>query len=296
MKINDFSIAPTIVTDVTGRITLLNNLAKKELKPCKVGDNIDKFIDKSTFTKLTMRTDIIDAVEVNMNDYEMAIIRVSGEGLSKTIRITLHKIDDSLENLCDDKEMLASLNGISLDYRTESINPRKFGQDLISYINNAPDVSYPHVNLYAEDREFFTRSLQLQALILCSISMMHETSPKRPVDLYIKSKGKDLQVKIIVRVDDNIRLNNVQAIEKLYPWTTVRFALIDDICEKGNISYSATVSEKSLKVIYMIKEDAREKAALLSPPFTMDFIPHLVASLKPRARIVLKRREEAIEE
>lgn len=296
MKINDLSVVPTIVTDVTGRIILLNKTAKKELKLFKIGDNIGKYLDINAFTKLSMKSNVIDALEVNINDYEMAILRVSGEGLSKTVGITLHKIDECFDEILDSKVILSSLNGIELDNRIEKLELKKFGLDLINELRSCNESTYPHVNLYIDDCEFTAKALQLQALILCSIAMMHETSPKRPVDLYIKRRGEELEVKIIVRVDDNIKLTNVQAIEKIYPWTTIRFALIDDICEKSNIPYSATVLDKALKLRFMVREESREKMSLMSPQLFAGIFQHLISCLKPRERIVIKRIKATTEE
>ena len=296
MKINKSDKAPVVVTDVSGRIMLASAEAKRELKFLKSGENINKIIDANVLTKLSMKSKVLEIVPIDCPCYDVAILKVEGQGLSKTVKVSFHKSSEGLDATSEeDRDIITSVNDIDFDKRIESVNLKKLANEAIEELKNT-SASYPFVNLYVDDIDMSLKSLQLQALIICSLSMMHETSPKRPVDLYLRKKNGKLEVKVIVRVDDYIRLYGAQAIEKTYPWTAIRFALIDDICERDKIQYKATVTEKALKIVFHIQEKEAAQTELYSQEFYFELLQEISCRLKPRQSILLKHTKEAIEE
>ena len=258
MKINNYNsndnLNPQIVVNVSGTLMYFNEDARKVFK-LKIKSDISNIIDLNTIKKFSMYSDKTEIVETLHPVYKYAIMSISGNGINKIINIIFKSLlGKNGEILKTEKNILMIANKITLNKNISYVSMEELSQKIkeISVSNGY------FLNTYIKITERVkVNQSHIQALILCAIAMMNETSSKRPVDLYIKRNFRNfIEIKIMVRVDSNIEKFIIQDIEEVFPWCAIRVAAIDEICKKSNIDYNVSLAEKSLKVVYTFAEES----------------------------------------
>lgn len=257
MKINNNNpntiLKPYILVKVNGEVIYLNNDAEKVFK-IKIGTEVSRLININEIKKFSMYTDKVKIFETFHPVYKFAIVSVSGSGISKTLKISFEtNIGENEIKLKKEKDVLFVANNVLLNKKVSNISL----VDEVAHIKNLVESKGHFLNTYVKITEPVKLNLsKIQALIMCAVAMMNETSPKRPVDLYIKRDMDNfIEIKIIVRVDTTIERYTEIGIEEEFPWCAIRIALINLICEENRINYNMSLVDKSLKVIYKIREE-----------------------------------------
>lgn len=277
-------ISPEIVTDVNGTVIYLNQSAKSILK-LKLGDSIGSILDINELRKLSMFAKKMDILKTTHDEYKDAIIAILGEGINKTIKITpIKSYDKTNQDVVNEKNILSVANNIELNKHKGEINLQSFCDD----IKNTAASFGNYVNVYTQNDSFYYNQSYLQALVLCSIAMMNETSPNKPVDLYVKIINEKLEVKVIVRKEGKQEIRGAQELKEEFPWCAIRIALIDSICVTNNIEYSMNLMERSLKVVFKIKKLDKNAFSLRTEPIFTSSLQDLYTLLAPRENIALK--------
>ena len=257
MKINNINandeVNPEILVNVNGEIMYFNEKARSEFK-LKIKKSISNLIDLDAIKKFSMFTSKADIISTLHDTYKYALIFSSGDALNKVIKIVFKmNIGNSEEHLKSEKNILSTVNCVSLNKRISRVSLDNLSQKIKKIVE---DRGY-YLNVYNKlQEEICANDSIIKAIIISGITMMNETSPNRPVDLYIKRDINNfVEIKIIVRVDTNETKFTPQGVERIFPWTAIRIALIDKICDDNGLSYNVTLAEKSLKLICKIKEE-----------------------------------------
>ncbi len=277
MKINDLNNAtkPEIIVDVTGRAVYVNENAKQAFN-IKTGDFISSIIDMNHIKKMSMYSDFVDVLQTHHPTYKEATVTVFDNVVSKTLRLTFNKgYDKTNADIRKENDILSVINNIKLYSSKCEISLKNFAQGIKE---NASE-SHIFLNLFYDDDSFYYNKSVLQSLALCSIGMLNEINSSRPIDFYLKKRGDDLEMKIIVRVTENSEARGIQEIEEICPWIGLRLTLIDNICEKNEILYTANIIEKSLKITFKVTKLKNKKAELSSNLFEAqwDELPNLLS-------------------
>ena len=256
MKINSneiHDVDPQILVNVNGELMYFNESARKAFK-LKIKSDISDLLNLDDIKKFSMFSSKVDIITTLHHEFKYAIISSSGDALNKIIKIVFKSnIGKNDEVLKSEKNILSVVNNVSINRKISS-----FSLEELSYkIKNLFTNKGHYINTYIKLNETVCINESIiKSLIMCGITMMNETSPKRPVDLYVKRDMNNfIEIKITVRIDKNLELLTPQGVERVFPWTSIRIALIDKICEDNGISYNVTVTEKTLKLVYKIKEE-----------------------------------------
>ena len=275
---------PEIIIDVSGNIIFYNQSAKDKFK-IQIGEDISSLIDIDNIRKLSMFSNKIDVLKTLHPKYKEATVIIFGEGINKSIKLVFRKsYNKGLDDIRQEKNILSVANNIRLSKEKREI----FLEDLCKEIKEATVKNGYYLNTYVKNNSFYHNETHLQALILCSIAMMNETSPKKPVDLYITKNSNILEIKVIVRIETMQEAQGAQAVEAMLPWSALRIALIDTICDKNDISYSISVANRQFKAIYRIPEQKAEAATLHSPLVSVFTLQDICSLLSPREDIMVK--------
>ena len=275
---------PEIIIDVSGNIIFYNQSAKGKFK-IQIGEDISSLIDIDNIRKLSMFSNKIDVLKTLHPKYKEATVIIFGEGINKSIKLVLRKsYNKGLDDIRQEKNILSVANNIRLSKEKREISL----EDLCKEIKEATVKNGYYLNTYVKNNSFYHNETHLQALILCSIAMMNETSPKKPVDLYITKNSNILEIKVIVRIETMQEAQGAQAVEAMLPWSALRIALIDTICDKNDILYSISVANRQFKAIYRIPEQKAEATALHSPLVSVFTLQDICSLLSPREDIMVK--------
>ena len=271
MKINDINglSKPEIIVDVTGKAIFVNDLAKKIFQ-IKIGDYVSKIVDINAIKKKSMYSDVVDVQDTLHPEYKSVTMEIFDNSLIKTIRLTFFKgYNKTIEDEKKEKDILAVINNVRLYNKKAEILMDSFALA----IKESVIKSGHFINLNIKESSFYGNKSVLQALVLNSVAMLNEISPTKPVDLYISKIQNVLQIKIIVRVEKKLEARGIQEIEDLCPGiSSLRITLIDNICEKNEIDYSINLIERSMKIIFKIKEIQSDGTPLGYPiPFISDW-------------------------
>lgn len=257
MKIKDYksneNLNPQIIVSVSGTLMYFNDDARKTFH-LKIKTDISHLIDIDELKKFSMYNNKIEIFETLHPEYKYAIISITGDGINKILKISFKKsIGKTEEKLKIEKNILFVANNITINKNVSFISLEELSKDIKNIV-----VSKGYfLNTYVKVSEIVkVNQSQIQALILCAIAMMNETSPNRPVDLYIRRDMNNLiEAKVTVRVDTTEEKHTEYGIEEVFPWCAIRIALINKICEDNDIKYNTVLTEKSLQVIYKFKEE-----------------------------------------
>jgi hypothetical protein len=289
MKINNVNlgdeISPEILVNVNGEIMYFNEKARIEFK-LKIKKSISYLIDLDEIKKFSMFTSKADIISTFHDKYKYALIFSSGDALNKIIKIVFKEnIGNSDELLKSERNILSTVNCVSLNKRISRISLDNVSQKIKKIIEGRGH----YLNVYNKLQEdICVNESVIRAIIISGITMMNETSPNRPVDLYIKRDANNfIEIKIIVRVDTNETRYTAQGVERIFPWTAIRIALIDKICDDNGLSYNVTLVEKSLKLIYKIKEEKLAGLMIHSINIGEIDIEALFDMLAPRNNLIM---------
>ena len=242
-------------------------------------------LDIDEIRKLSMFSDKIDVLKTYHHKYKEAIAIIFGKGTNKSIRLCFKKsYCKSNDDMKRDKNILSVANNVSLYQDKKEIQIK----ELCSNIKETVVKNGYFLNVYANEASFYHKESHIQALILCSIAMMNETSPKKPVDLYVSRSNDSLEIKIIVRIETEQEARGVQGVEEIVPWSTLRIALIDSICDKNNISYSISVVQRQLKVTFKVQQLKKEASSLHAYTLDASMLQEFYSLLAPREDIAIK--------
>lgn len=256
MKINSneiLDINPLILVNVSGELVYFNESARKIFK-LKIKKDISDLVNLDDIKKFSMFSSKVDIINTLHNEFKYAIISSTGDALNKVIKLVFKlNIGKTEEILRAEKSILSSLNNVTLNRKISKISLDELAHKVKDILSSKGHYLNTYIKL--NDMVCVNESV-VKSLIMCGVTMMCETSPKRPVDLYVKRDMNNfIEIKIIVRVDANVEINFPQGVERMYPWTSIRIALIDEICEANGISYNVNLAEKALKIVYKIKEE-----------------------------------------
>lgn len=274
-------IIPEIIIDVSGRVIFCNQEAINALN-IKVGNDVSEIVDIDEIRKLSMFSDKIDVLKAFHPVYKEATAKIFGQGINKSIKLTFRKGYEKMpSDVLQEKNILSVASNVSInnDKKLISIN------ELCTEIKKIITDKGHYLNVFAKDASYYHNESHLQALILCSIAMMNETNPQKPVDLYVNKSDNSLEIKVIVRIETMSEARGAQEVEAMLPWCALRIALIDSICERDDISYSISVAERQFKIVYKIPELQAKTTALRTSPLSRLMLRELYTLLAPRENI-----------
>ena len=287
MKINGIfknkKLNPAIITNVSGTIIYINQDAIMEFG-VKIGQNVSNIVDINELQKLSMYSNRMSIISITHPKYSEAYASISGDGINKTISITFKKgYKKSSKDLIEELNILSITNRQIERSTAKDISLNDFCQEIKKTISDTGNF----INVYTQNESFYQNEHLLQALALCGIGMMQETSPNKPVDFYLKRINGQLEMKIIVRVNSVKEGRGAQEVENILPWCAIRLAVIDNLCEQNKLSYTVNLVERSLKLVIKAKQVAID-TILHSSPNTTSLVKDLYQLLYPRENIISK--------
>ena len=281
---------PEIILTPNGEVISLNNAAKNELKLGK-NLNVARVVDVDLIRKASMFSESVDIVPLKSKKYKEGILRSSGTGLNKTVKLSFRIGYDKLdEELVKEKEMLTLTSSIKANRLIAEINCLEASKEILTALKETENCSDIFVNNYSKNDTFICDKSVLEALSISAIALVNEISPTRPVNFSVKRLLHLLQIEVSVRVDTLKKAQCVQDIESIYPFTAIRFAMIDSICEQESISYEAQIYNKSIILRFRLTEQ-KASTELRAAPFYTSLLPFLAHILAPRKNIRQKYEE-----
>lgn len=279
--------SPSITVNTNGEIVKINESAKKEFKLEKKS-NISKLVDLDYIKKMSMFSKKVDIFPIKSKKYKEGILRSSGSGLYKTITISFEIGYDKTEQEANkEQEMLTTLTALDSNVICKEFNCLDESKSILDALKQEKSTEHIFVNNYSRNETFTCNLTAVQAIALCAIALANEVSPKRPVDFSIKRILHLMQIEVKVRVDTLKTASCVQDIESIYPFTALRFALLDSVCENDKISQSVQIVGRELILRFMFTEN-KGSTALHSAPFYTSILPSITAAFAPRASIAEK--------
>ncbi len=284
-KNNDKKEKPRVVTDLSGNIISVNESAKSELS-IKKKEDIERIIDIDMVKKLSMFSDSIKITKTTSKKYKEAVLRANGVGISKTVQITFNfGYEKEEEDIIQEENMLSFVN--TSDDTVTEINCIDMSKEIISEIQNHSAEKAPFINNYSRDESFCCKPSVVQKLSACSLGIVNEISPTRPVSFSIKKILHLLQIEVKIAVDTVKSANTIQEIESIYPFTATKLAMIDEICEKERISYEAYIKGRTMTIRFRLEEQ-KAKAELHAVTFVTATLASIVSAFAPRPGIRAK--------
>ena len=280
MKISDTNkvnnIKPLVVTDVKGRILYLNKTAEG-LFNLKRGGDISEIIDIDSIKKLSMFNEITEALPTFHHKYRIASACVSGEGINKRVTLTFYHSDyKGNVELKAERDILNVSEYVRLHQAPVIIELNDFFEKAKRQVEKTNHF----INLYLNEEVFNYAEAHFQSLLLCSISMMNEISPKKPVDVFVKRTGSVLEIKLTVYVKD------------IYPYAGIRLALIDAICNLTGDSYTVNIVDGLLKITLKLTEKKESTVMTHSVALSIALWDNVYNVLKPREYVLSVHKEQ----
>lgn len=279
--------SPSITVNANGEIVKINESAKKEFKLEKKS-NVSKLVDLDYIKKMSMFSKKVDVFPIKSQKYKEGILRSSGSGLHKTITISFEIGYDKTEQEANkEQKMLTTLTALDSNVICKEFNCLDESKNILDALKQEKSTEHIFVNNYSRNETFTCNLTSVQAVALCAIALANEVSPKRPVDFSIKRILHLMQIEVKVRVDTLKTARCVQDIESIYPFTALRFALLDSVCENDKISQSMQIVGRELILRFMFTEN-KGSTVLHSAPFYTSILPSITAAFAPRAGIAEK--------
>lgn len=247
---------PEIITDSNGNIIQVNDAVKSELKLTKA-EGISRIIDIDLIRKASMFSESIDIVKTNDKKYKEATLKATGTGVNKTVQITFSLgYDKSEEDIANEKNMIAVVNSALTNKEYKLLSCLALSHEVLEQINAEQKEKAPFINNYSKNDSFCCNPVAVHMLSSCSISIASEISPKRPVSFSIKKLLSFMQIETKIRVDTLKSAKNLQEIESIYPFTALKFAIIDEICESEGAQLETYITSRTLTIRLLLREQA----------------------------------------
>jgi hypothetical protein len=282
IKKNNSNEPPKVVTDLNGNIISANESAKNELS-IRRKEDIAKLINIDLIKKLSMFSDTINVTKTTNNKFKEAILRASGTGLSKTIQITFSLGYDKEEKDIQQEESMISIVKTIDDTVTE-INCIEASKEIIKEIEENSTGKPPFINNYSKNETFVCNPYVVQILAVSSLGIANEISPTRPINFSIKKLLNWLQIETKIAVDTVKTARTIQDIESIYPFTALKFAIIDEICEQERISYEAYITGRTLSIRFRL-EEKKSKMEVHATNLIPSLLSAIVSAFSPRPNI-----------
>ena len=284
-KNNGKNEKPRVITDLNGNVISINESAKSELDINKKTD-IAKIIDADLIKKLSMMPNGMKIAKTTNKKYKEAILRANGVGISKTVQITFnlgYEKDD--QDVVQEENMLSFIN--TNDETVTNFNCISMSNEIVDQVQKNSEENPPYINNYSKNEDFYHKPSVVQILSACSIGIANEISPTKPVSFSIRKILHLLQIETKVAVNTLKTANTQQDIESIYPFIATKLAMIDELCEKENISYESHIKGRFMTFRFLL-EERKPTAELHAVTFFTTILASIAKAFAPRKGIRTK--------
>ena len=242
----DDELLPIIITDLGGKILHLSELAKKDFYPLKTGDTIFSLIRYDSIKKVSMFSKI-DIVALENCNYERAVVKSSGQGITKTLEITFfHSTSNDFKK--DEKLYSGYGDVISSKERCET-NLNELLEQIVAYMKKDLRFSYKQFEIIKSEKSpvLYANLLQMCMLVVGIISVFNEIDYKAPIKIGIEKQENDYIVSLTLSKITIEKITSLQKLIVLYPFVASRLEFLSSLCKDSNTKYRFSSKPDGIK-------------------------------------------------
>ncbi len=264
---NEDELLPTIITDLSGKILYLNEIAKKDLYPTAVGDSVLKFIRQDVVKKISMYGKMDIVIPENCG-YERAIVKAAGEGITKTIEVTLfHAESDSIKN---DERLYAGYGEIINTKHQKAVDLNELAEQIVSCMKDDLRFSYKDFEIVKAGNSpiIYANLTHLFTIAVGVIAVFNEIDYKAKVKIGIEKQSDDYILSLSLCKITLENINSLHHLSILYPNVASRLEYLANLCKDSNIKYSFSSKSDCIVAEFAVTNMLNEAGKLAQPLFT----------------------------
>ena len=233
-----------------------------------------KGINADQIAKLTMYEDSLNIIKLQDENDTAAVLTVRGMGVSKEIKVSFFEDNFGEKEMVELQKMANVINYVNSHKEISVFDISNLGNQIKEKLSKLSKEIY--VNFYTRGGKFTCNESRLQLAIVSAISIAHNISPTRPIDLYINLDNNTLNVKIIVRTDTLKIGRGAREVGSIFPKASSRLELLDNTCEIMNLNYEVTSIQKSVTIEFVATEE--KTTALYTRPQLASVIDTIISA------------------
>ena len=261
---------PTIITDMSGTILYMNTAVTNVLYYLKIGDNVSRIIDLDYVMKLTMFERCLDITLTNIPEFNKAVVRVSGQGATRTLEVNLYKTEQvGKEVLLNEKKLFATYTDIISRATQDRVNIKTFINQIIDSLKSDLRFEYRSFDVSGIDEreEMLINVAHLSTLVVGIIIFINEVEYRNPIAISVNKLGDGFMLNISAKANTFTHAKGLQEISELYPKMAMRLAYVTSLCDDCGIDYTLTVNPDEIITGFEITEVVDTTGKLRYSPF-----------------------------
>lgn len=267
MKIfkNEDELLPTIITDLSGKILYLNELAKTELCSVAVGDSVLKFIRRDVIKKMSMygRMDIVAPENC---DYERAIVKAVGEGITKTLVVVFFHAEN--ENMENDERLFSGYDKIINVKQQGAISLNELIKQIVDCMKEDLRFSYKDFEIIKaeNDRVLYAHLAHLCTVAIGIISVFNEIDYKASIKIGMEKHMDDYLLRLSLCKINLEAINSPRELSILYPNIASRLEYLTNLCKHCNVKYRFSSNPNEIVAEFIVTNIVNEESRLAQAP------------------------------
>lgn len=265
-------IYPSMTIDANGKVIYVNRASIQNNKfTINEGDSLSSLFNEDYIRKLTMFDTHLDLVDVRIEKYREACVRVRNKELSKQIDIFLLSTKErEKEELLFDRKMLSSYKETVNSTQVKIIDVYEFRCWLLDMLSKDVRLAYRKINGKGENESSFCVNMhRLQAIIIAIISMITEIDYRSIIEIELKKTDNKLSLGISTKTVKPIVAIREDEIMEDYPEASLRLMYVSNLCQSKGIEYDIQITENSIISSFSFPEEKR-KGKLAREPIGVD--------------------------
>ena len=233
-----------------------------------------KGIDADQIAKLTMYEDSLNIIKLQDENDTAAVLTVRGMGVSKEIKVSFFEDTFGEKEMVELQKMANVINYVNSHKEISVFDISDLGNQIKEKLSKLSKEIY--VNFYTRGGAFTCNASRIQLAIVSAISIAHEISPTRPIDLYINLDNNKLNIKVVIRTDTLKIGRGAREVGSIFPKASSRLELLDNTCEIMNLNYEVTSIQKSVTIEFVATEE--KTTALYTRPQLASVIDTIISA------------------
>lgn len=260
----------TIIAQINGKIIHMNIEAQRALTTVHMGNSISRIIDCDYINKMSLFNRRIDVVVPKNCNFEKAVVRILGTGVTKTVEIRLFNSDTYEESeQLDDKRIFASFSDVIGKEVFGTVKLTDFASKLVECLKNDLRFAYRkfEVECGNDCDELYANFAHLSVLAVATVIVLNEVDYRSPIKIRVNKILNSYILDMSVKSNTFIDKEGVYAMCQTYPNIAMRLMYIASLCESDDISYEMKIKPNGVNIRYVINEMVNDTGRFSAPTF-----------------------------
>ena len=286
---------PTIVADLNGNVIYLNNRAKTDLYPIKIGNSISKYVDLNYIRKLSVFDNRIDVVVPTGCKFEKVVVKIVGTGATKTVELCFfHSTGVGDDEITEDKKLFSAYAEIIGKGVTGSVKLNDLVLKVIDAMQEDLRFAYRKFEFEKSEVEtdLYVNFNHLSTLIVGMIIALNEIEYRNPIKISVDKILGDFVFSISVSTNTFQNTRGLHEFMELYPKIAMRLMFLTSLCDADGIDYDFLIRPNEIKTSFVITEMINKTGKFSASSFVQDqkaFVSYVMDIFMPNT---LKAEQE----